>query len=114
MVMYSPLTGAVLADDAPHLGLDGAPLVGGQRPVERVVEAQVVGRHERARLARRLADRVAQRPMQQVGAGVVAHRARAPLGVDLGHDRLPDRDPAVEHAPMDDQARPPVAGCPRP
>ncbi len=41
--------GAVLADDAPHLVLDAMALLRGQAPVEGVVEAQVVGRHERAR-----------------------------------------------------------------
>ena len=42
---------AIVADDGADLVLDGALLVVGQRPVERVVEAQVVGRHERAGLA---------------------------------------------------------------
>ena len=41
--------------------------------------------------------------MQQVRAGVVAHRVRAPLGVDLGRDRLADPEPPVQRAAMDDQ-----------
>ena len=86
------------------LVLDRAALVVGQRPVEREVEAQVVGRHERAGLAGPLADHVAQRPVEQVRAGVVAHRVGAPLGVDVGVDGLADPQPAVERAAMDDQA----------
>ena len=51
IVIHSIADRAVLADDPPHLGLDRALLVVGQRAVEREVEAQVVGVHERARLA---------------------------------------------------------------
>ena len=39
----------------------------------------------------RLPDDVAERPMQQVRARVVAHRVGASFGVDLGDDRLADR-----------------------
>ena len=67
-------------------------LVVRQRPIAVVVEAQVVGRHQRARLAGLLADGVAQRAVQQVRAGVVAHRPRAPLGVDLGSHRVAHGD----------------------
>ena len=55
-----------------------------------------------------LADHVPQRPVQQVRAGVVAHRVGAPLGVDDGLDRLADAQPAVERAAMDDQASRPA------
>ena len=95
--------GPVVADDAADLVLDGPLLVVGQRPVEREVEAQVVGRDQRAGLAGALADDVPQRPVEQVRAGVVAHRVGAPLGVDHGLDGLADRDAAVERAAMDDQ-----------
>ena len=96
------------------LVLDRPLLVVGQRPVEREVEAQVVRRHERAGLACPLADDVAQGPVEQVRAGVVAHRVGAPLGVDDGLDGLADAQAAVERAAMDDQARRPASGCPRP
>ena len=86
------------------LVLDRPLLVVGQRPVERVVEAQVVGVDERAGLARALADHVAQRAVEQVRAGVVAHRVGAPLGVDDGLDGLADLEPAAQRAAMDDQA----------
>ena len=94
---------AVVADDAADLVLDGALLVVGQRPIERVVEAQVVGRDERAGLPGALADHVAQRAVEQVRAGVVAHRVGAPLGIDDGLDGLADPQPAVERAAMDDE-----------
>ena len=94
----------VVADDGADLVLDGALLVVGQGPVEREVEAQVVGRHERAGLACPLADDVAQRAVEQVRARVVAHRVRAPLGVDHGLDRLADPQPAVQRAAVDDEA----------
>ena len=90
---------AVLAHDAAHLALDGQLLVVGQAAVEREVEAQVVGRHERARLARPLPHHVAQRAMEQVRAGVVAHRVRASL-------RRPPR-PAGRRRPG-----PPRGACP--
>ena len=48
------------------------------------VEAQPVGSHQAAGLLDVRAEHLAQRGVQQVGAGVVAHGAGAPLGVDLG------------------------------
>ena len=42
--------------------------------------------------------------MEQVRAGVVAHRVGAPVGIDDRLDRLADPQPAVERAAMDDQA----------
>ena len=95
--------GPVVADDAPDLVLDRPELLVAQRPVEREVEPQAVRRDERARLAGALADDVAERPMEQVRAGVVAHRVGAPLGVDDGTHRLADPQPAVERAAVDDQ-----------
>ena len=78
-------------------------LVVGQGPVEREVEAQVVGRDQRPGLARPLPDDVAQRAVEQVRPRVVAHRVGAALGVDDGLDRLPDPQPPVERAVVDDQ-----------
>ena len=75
-----------------------------KRPVERVVKPQVVGGDERPGLASPLPDYIAQRPVEQVGAGVVAHRVGPSLGVDDGLDRLADAQPAVERAALDDQA----------
>ena len=74
-----------------------------ERPVQGKVEPEVVRGHERARLAGALADDVAQRPMEQMRAGVVAHRVGAPLGVDDGVDRLADPEPPVKRPAMDDQ-----------
>ena len=105
--------GPVLADDAADLVLDRAPLVVGQRPVEREVEAQAVRRHERAGLPGALPDDVAQRPVEQVRARVVAHRVGAPIGVDLGADGLADPQPAAKRPAMDDRGRRAASGCPR-
>ena len=96
--------GPVLADDAPDLVLDRAQLVRRERAVEREVEAQVVRRHERPCLPGAVPDDVAQRAVQDVRAGVVAHRRRAPDRVDDRLDRLPDPEPAVERAAVDVQA----------
>ena len=77
---------------------------GGQAAIQREVEAKVVRRHERAGLARPLPHHVPKRPMEQVRAGVVAHRVGASLGVHLGRDRLADPQPSVEGAAVDHQA----------
>ena len=61
------------------------------------------GVDERAGLLRPLADDVPQRAMEQVRAGVVAHRVRAPVGVDLGRHRVADGDPAPQRAALHDQ-----------
>ena len=76
---------------------------GREGAVEGEVEAQVVGRDQRARLAGPLPDGVAQGAVEQVRAGVVAHRARTPLGVHDGLDRLADAEAAVQAAAVDDQ-----------
>ena len=94
---------AILADDAAHLVLDGVALLGRQAPIGGVVEAQVVGCDQRAGLAGRVAERVAQGAMEHVRAGVVAHGAGAAVGVDLGADLLAQRDLAVQLAAMDDE-----------
>ncbi len=58
----------------------------------REVEAQVAGIDQRARLLHMRAQHVAQRRMQQVRAGVVAHGRVADLGVDHGVDLVADVD----------------------
>ena len=77
-------------------------LVVGQRPVEREVEAQVVGMHERAGLPRRLADDVARAPD---GAGACrcgcascrrGARHRRPRGRVSPTATRPCRTPAVD------------------
>ena len=94
---------AVLPDDAVDLVLDGALLVVAERAVEREVETEVVGRHERACLTCPLPDDVPERTMEQVRRRVIAHRVRPPFRI---HDRvqcLPDPEPSVEGAAQDDQ-----------
>ena len=96
--------GSVVADDAVDLVLDGPQLVVRQAAIEREVEAQVVRRHQRAGLAGPLPDHVAQGPVEQVRAGVVAHRVGAALRVDDCLNGLAHAQPSVEVAAMDDQA----------
>ena len=55
-----------------------------------VVEAQVVGRDERAGLADVFAEHVAEGGVEQVGGGVVAGRVGASGAVDLGLDLVAD------------------------
>ena len=71
--------------------------------VEREIEPEVVRRHERAGLPSPFADDVPQRPMEEVRAGVVAHRVRPAIAVDDRVDPLADAQSAVERAAMDDQ-----------
>ena len=103
--------GPVLANDAVDLVLDRVELVDGEPAVEREVEAQVVRRDQRAGLASALADDVAQRPMQQVRAGVVAHGVRAPVRVDDRLDGLPDPDAARGASRDGRSGRRPASGC---
>src|SRR5579862_805915 len=63
----------VLADDPANLVLDPPALVVSQGPIEREVEAQAVGGDQRAGLPGAFAGDVAQGPVEEVGAGVVAH-----------------------------------------
>ena len=67
--------------------LDRAQVLGAEPLAVGEVEAQLVGAHGRAGLAHVGAEPLAQRRVQQVGGGVVAHRRVAGLAVDLGLDR---------------------------
>ena len=62
--------------------LDGPDLLGRDRLEVAEVEAQPVGRHQRALLLDVVAEHLAQRPVQDVGAGVVAADGVAALAVD--------------------------------
>ena len=55
------------------------------------VEAQPIGRHQRARLLDVRAEHLAQRRVQKVGRGVVAPRRVADSRVDFGGDDVADR-----------------------
>ena len=54
----------------------------------REIEAQVIGRDERAGLFHVRAENIAQRGVHQVRGGVVAHVARAALGIGDGGDAI--------------------------
>src|SRR5439155_19769035 len=94
----------VLAHDPADLVLDRPFLVGRHGPVARIVEAEAIGRHERARLAGAGTDDIAQGAVEDMGPRVVAARGRAALRVDLGEHGVADVDRAVQHAVMDDHA----------
>src|SRR5690606_19688861 len=77
--------------------LDLPDLFGGQRLVVAEVEPQPVGRDQRALLLDVLAQHLAQGPVEDVGAGVVAPDGVAPLAVDAGVGLLADLDRALPH-----------------
>ena len=78
--------------------LDLGDLLVGDRLVVREVEAQPVGADVRAGLLDVIAEHPAQRPVQQVRAGVVAADRLAALDVDRRRRRLTGRDRAVDDA----------------
>ena len=83
-------TGRFSRDAAADEALDVGELLGRGRFGLGVVEAQVVGRDERAGLADVLAEHVAEGGMEQVGGGVVAGRVGASGAVDVGLDLVAD------------------------
>ena len=90
-----PLVAERLGVDQP---LDLGDLLGGDRLVVREVEAQPVGADVRAGLLDVLAEHPAQRPVQQVRAGVVAADGAATLDVDRRRGLLAGRDVALDDA----------------
>ena len=97
--------------------LDLDQLVGRHRLVVAEVEAQPVGGDQRALLLDVLAQHLAQRPVQQVGGGVVAADGVAALDVDGGGDQLAGLDLALDaRGPVAVQARAARRWCraPRP
>ena len=90
----------------PHVGQHGVvgqredlvELLAGGLAVVREVEAQVVGRDQRALLAHVVAQHRAQRGVQQVGRGVVAPDGLPALAVDGGQRVLPRLHLAVTRA----------------
>ena len=69
---------------------------GADRLVVAEVEAQPVGRHQRALLLDVVAQHLAQGPVQQVGGGVVAADGVAALDVDGGGGLLAGHDLALD------------------
>ena len=83
--------------------LDLRELLGRDRVVMAEVEAQPIGRHHRAGLLHVRAEHLAQRPVQDVGGGVVAADAVAAHGVDRGFHLVADLDrAAADHALVHD------------
>ena len=78
--------------------LDGRDLLGGQRLEVAEVEPEAVGLDERALLLHVVAEHLAQRPVQDVGAGVVPADGVAAVGVDGGDRFGADVDGALGDA----------------
>ncbi len=95
---------SIIAHHRPDLALDGRDLRRRERPVQGEVEAQAIWRDQRPGLPGMFADGVAQRSMEQVRGGVVAHRPRTTHGIDLCAHDLADRERCPDRALMDDQA----------
>ena len=89
-----------LVGEHPLVGqrLDARQLVGAHRPVVAEVEAQAVGGDERAGLLHVGAEHLAQRPVQDVRAGVVAPDRLAPRRVDRRGRLLPRAQLALDDA----------------
>ena len=79
-------------DDALDLGQ----LLGRHRLKVAEVEAQTLGRDQRALLLNVLAQHQTQRFVQQVRGGVVAHGSRAQLGIDLRTHLVTDLESAFD------------------
>ena len=62
------------------------------------IEAQAIGRHERAGLLHVAAEHLAERRVQQVRRGVIPPRRVPHLGVDFGGDDVADAKRAGVHA----------------
>ena len=80
--MLDPAHRAARLDPLVDPVLDVANLLGAERLAVGEVEAQLVRAHRRAGLAHVVAEPLAQRRVQEVGGGVVAHRRVAGLAVD--------------------------------
>ena len=93
----------IAADLLVHTPLDLAQDIARGGALRWKVEAQPVGRDVRASLLRLLAEHVTQRPMEEMGGGVVAGRCPAPISVNFCARRCPARQLAVQRADVDDR-----------
>ena len=88
----------VRPDGAVDQRLDGGDLLGGQRLRVADVEAQAIGRHQRAFLGDVIAEAMAQRRVQQVGRRMVGLQARPAFAIDRQRHVGPD----LQGAGLDD------------
>ena len=89
-----------------HLLLDVGDLAGIDGGEVREIEAQMIGRDERAGLLHVRAENIAQRGVHQVRRSVIAHVARAALGIGdrgdaVAHVQIFFGDDAVRDQPCD-------------
>ncbi len=84
----------------------------GHRLVMREVKTQPVGGHEGAVLLDVGAEHLPQRPVEEVGPGVVPPDGRSPLGIDHGPSLLARRDVALfDHGEVAVEARAAQPSC---
>ena len=106
LVVSKARTGALDSTSPCDQVLDAGQLVGGDRLVVREVEAEPLRGHQRTLLADVFAEHLPQRPVQQVGAGVVAADGVASGDVDPGRRLLAGLDVSLDRLDvMADQAR---------
>ena len=90
MFMMSVRISRSLRISSIHLLLDFGDFAGIDGGEVREIEAQMIGRDERAGLLHVRAENIAQRGVHQVRGRVVAHVARAALGIGDGGDAVAD------------------------
>src|SRR5688572_29050071 len=87
----------VVTDTVVDLALHHRDVLGAHRLAVTEVEAQAIGRHQRALLRDMRAEPAAQRFVQQMRRGVVGAQAGAALAIDLHLDRVADLHLALGH-----------------
>ena len=89
--MTAVCAGSLRADLRIHQTLDGRELRGGHGLKVREVEAQPIGRHQRAFLLHVSAEHLAQRRMQQMRGGMIQYRGGAPRTIHLCRELIAQR-----------------------
>ena len=89
-----------MPDVTVHFRLDRGDVVDGQRAGLAEIEAQPVGRDQRALLGDMPAEAAPQRGVEQVGGRVIGAQLRSPLGVDGQGHGIADRDRAALDRPQ--------------
>ena len=101
----------ILANFFVYLLLDIGKLAGIDGGEMRKIEAQMVGSDERAGLFYVRAENIAQRGVHQMRGGVVAHVARAALGIGDGSDAITDMEVFFGDDAMSDESGDRVVGA---
>ena len=111
MFMMSVESARLRQDLFVHLLLDFGEFAGVDGCEVREIEAQMIGRDERAGLLHVRAENVAQRGVHQVRRGVVAHVARAANGIGHGGDAIADVEIFFRDDSVRDEAADGIVGA---